>query len=81
LSNSSTIISKYPFWQAIYKGDLPSSLHLLTINTDVSKCRDDGKSPLYIACQNGYLDIVVELIDKNINTDVNKCGDDGVQEY
>jgi ankyrin repeat protein len=65
-------MSKCPFWQAI--------LNLLdkNINTDVNKCRDYGVSPLYIACQNGYLDIVVKLLDKNINTDVNKCGDDAV---
>jgi ankyrin repeat protein len=41
------------------------------------KCRESGASPLYIACQNGYLDIVLQLLDKNINTDVNKCRDDG----
>jgi ankyrin repeat protein len=48
------------------------------INTDVNKCGDDGVSPLYIACQEGHLDIVLKLLDKNINTDVNKCRDDGV---
>jgi ankyrin repeat protein len=37
----------------------------------------NGASPLYIACQKGYLDIVVKLLDKNINTDVNKCRDKG----
>ena len=38
------------------------------------KCRDDGA---YIACQNGYLDIVVKLLVKKVNTDVNKCADSG----
>jgi ankyrin repeat protein len=41
------------------------------INTDVNKCGDDGVSPLYIACQNGYLDIVVELLDKNVYICIN----------
>jgi ankyrin repeat protein len=40
------------------------------------KCRDDGTSPLYIACQNGHLDIVLQLLDKKVNTDVNKCTND-----
>jgi hypothetical protein len=38
-----------------------------------------GDAPLYIACQEGYLDIVLKLLDKNINTDVNKCTDGDVQ--
>jgi hypothetical protein len=28
LSNSFSTMSKCPFWQAIYKGDAPSSIHL-----------------------------------------------------
>ena len=38
---------------------------------DVNKCTDDGTSPLFIACQNGNLDIVLQLLDKKVNTDVN----------
>jgi hypothetical protein len=34
-------------------------------------------SSLYIACQNGHLDIVLKLLDKNVNTDVNMCIDSG----
>jgi ankyrin repeat protein len=30
-----------------------------------------------MACQNGYLDIVLQLLDKKVNTDVNKCRDSG----
>jgi ankyrin repeat protein len=30
LSNSISTMSKYPFWQAIYKGDAPLSTHLFT---------------------------------------------------
>jgi ankyrin repeat protein len=48
------------------------------VNTDVNKCRkDSGESPLYIACQEGHLDIVLQLLDKKVKTDVNKCCDDG----
>jgi ankyrin repeat protein len=35
------------------------------------------KSPLYIACQEGHLDIVLKLLDQKVNTDVNKCRDSG----
>jgi hypothetical protein len=92
LSNSCSTMSKYPFWQAIYKGDAPLSfLHLFTsvltflsnscstdkkVNTDVNQCIDNGASPLYIACQKGHLDIVLQLLDKKVNTDVNKCRKD-----
>jgi serine/threonine-protein phosphatase 6 regulatory ankyrin repeat subunit B len=74
LSNSCSTMSKCPSWQAINKGDAPLS----KVNTDVNKCTDDGTSPLFIACQNGHLDIVLQLLDKKVNTDVNKCTDDGV---
>ena len=37
----------------------------------------DDTSPLYMACQNGHLDIVLKLLDKKVNTDVNKCIDSG----
>jgi ankyrin repeat protein len=47
------------------------------VNTDVNQCNDIGASPLYIACQNGHLDIVLQLLDKKVNTDVNKCCDSG----
>jgi hypothetical protein len=30
LSNSFSTMSKCPFWQAVYKGDAPSSIHLST---------------------------------------------------
>jgi ankyrin repeat protein len=38
----------------------------------------NGASPLYIACQEGHLNIVLKLLDKNVNTDVNKCRDSGL---
>jgi ankyrin repeat protein len=47
------------------------------VNTDVNKCRDNGTSPLFTACQKGHLDIVLQLLDKKVNTDVNKCRDNG----
>jgi ankyrin repeat protein len=50
---------------------------LLEYKADINKCKDSGESALYIACQNGHLDIVLKLLDKNINTDVNKCIDNG----
>jgi hypothetical protein len=31
------------------------------INAYVNKCGNSGASPLYIACQNGHLDIVLQL--------------------
>ena len=37
----------------------------------------DDTSPLYMACQNGHLDIVLKLLDKKAKTDVNKCIDSG----
>jgi hypothetical protein len=40
-------------------------------------CTDSGASSLYIACQNGHLDIVLKQLDKNVNTDVNMCIDSG----
>jgi hypothetical protein len=38
LSNSCSTMSKCPFWQAINKGDVPSSLHLFTYVL-ISPCR------------------------------------------
>jgi ankyrin repeat protein len=50
---------------------------LLESEADINKCRDSGAPPLYMACQNGHLDIVEKLLDKKVNTDVNKCTNNG----
>jgi ankyrin repeat protein len=55
-------MSKCPFWQAIYKGDASSFVHLFTsVLTFLSN-----------SCS-----IVLQLLDKKVNTDVNKCTNDG----
>jgi ankyrin repeat protein len=49
---------------------------LLEYKADIKKCNNNGASPLYIACQDGHLDIVEKLLD-NVKTDVNKCTNSG----
>jgi hypothetical protein len=75
LSNSCSTMSKCPLWQAVHKGDVPSSLHLFTsVLTFLNKCRDSGTSPLFIACQNGH-DKIVEILLTH-GADINKSRDD-----
>ncbi|VDH99803.1 Hypothetical predicted protein, partial [Mytilus galloprovincialis] len=42
---------------------------------NVNHCRDDGVSPLFMACQEGHTEVVQMLITNN--ADINKCRDTG----
>ncbi|XP_071122328.1 uncharacterized protein [Mytilus edulis] len=69
-SNSTSLI------ECSYKGyiDLVTwCLHHYIGN--VNHCRDDGVSPLFMACQEGHTEVVQMLITNN--ADINKCRDTG----
>ncbi|CAG2184945.1 unnamed protein product [Mytilus edulis] len=38
---------------------------LFYLNVDVNKCRKDGASPLFVACQEGNLEIATELLERH----------------
>ncbi|XP_071153125.1 uncharacterized protein [Mytilus edulis] len=44
-------------------------------NSNVNHCRNDGVSPLLVACQKGHTEVVHMLI--NNKAEINKCMDDG----
>jgi ankyrin repeat protein len=49
---------------------------LLEYKADVNKSDHGGFSPLYVSCQQGFIDIVCKLLD--YNADVNKVNQIGV---
>jgi ankyrin repeat protein len=58
--------SQSPIIDAINNGDCPSGINL---------CDEDGKSPLYIASEEGECDVVKSLLSSG--ADINLCDEDG----
>ncbi len=48
---------------------------LLAADANVNSLTKDGISPIFVACENGYTDIVKQLLQKD--TDIYQCIDDG----
>ncbi|XP_052072896.1 ankyrin-3-like [Mytilus californianus] len=65
-----------PLIQCCYDGDIYLvKWCLYHCITNVDQCRDDGASPLYIACQEGHIEVVQMLMNNKAN--INKCTDKG----
>ncbi|XP_071178978.1 ankyrin-3-like [Mytilus edulis] len=59
-----------------YMGTIELVKWLISRNSDVNYCREDGCSPLLYASQEGHVDVVKELLQHS--ADVNKCDNNGV---
>ena len=61
----------HQLYKACLTGDIDSIdyaiVHDVDISVIVNKCHDNGSTPFYIACQNGYHEIVEILLKNNAN--------------